>query len=106
VEGEGGEGGREQRLGGHELELLQLGLLESLGLGPAVLEPDLDLCLRQAEGPGELGPLGDGQVLFLSEPPLQGQQLGRGEGGPRFSVVLVFSQGTRRGAGDPWKLIK
>lgn len=83
--------GREQRLGG-QLYLLQLGLLQSLGLGPAVLKPDLDLGLCEVQGAGELGSLRDGQVLFLTELPLQGEELGGGEGGPGFPVVLVFPQ--------------
>jgi len=102
---DGGGGGRRRRreargggehvlaphTGGH-LDLLHLSLLQSLGLGSAVLEPDLHLGLRQGQHGGELGPLGDGQVLLLEELPLQGQELGGGEGGPGLAVGFVFSQ--------------
>lgn len=83
------EGWRKHRFTGH-LQLLELGLLEPLGFGSPVLEPDLDLGLREAERAGELGPFRDGQVLFLPEPALKRQELGRTERGPRLPVRLVF----------------
>lgn len=96
TEGCGGQHG----FGGH-LQLLQLCLLQSLGLGAAVLKPDLHLRLREAERAGELGALGDGQVLLLAELALQRQQLGCGEGRPRLAVGLVLAQGAGRGAQPP-----
>lgn len=82
--------GRQDGLGG-QFELLQLGLLQSLGFGPPVLEPYFDLSLRQVERVGELGSLGDGEVLLLAKLALQRQQLGGSEGSARFPVVFVFS---------------
>lgn len=79
-------------------ELLQLGLLQSLGLGPPILEPDFDLGLCEVEGAGELGSLGDGQVLLLAELALQSQQLGSGERGSGLPVRLVLPQGAGSGA--------
>lgn len=76
------------------LEFFQLGLLEPLGLGPSVLEPDLDLGLCQGQGGGELGPLGDGQILLLPELPLQGQELRGGERRARLPVGFVLPQRT------------
>ena len=101
-EGERQREGGQHGLGG-QLKLLQLGLLQSLGLGPAVLEPDLHLCLCEAERVGELRALRDGEVLFLAELPLQGEQLSRGEGRPGLPVVLVFAQVARRRAEESWK---
>lgn len=88
---------RQHGLGCH-FELLQLGLLQSLGLGPPVLEPDFDLCLCEVEGAGELGPLGDGQVLLLAELALQGQQLRGGERGAGLPIRLVLPQRAGSGA--------
>lgn len=104
VEGQREGEGRQQRLGS-QLKFLQLGLLQSLGLGPAVLKPDLHLRLRQAKRVGELGPLRDGQVLFLSELPLQGEQLRGREGSSGFPVVLVLAQVARRRTREPWRSI-
>lgn len=60
---------------GSQFELFQLGLLQTLGLGPSVLEPDLHLGLCEGEGAGEFCSFCNGQVLFLSELSLQGQEL-------------------------------
>lgn len=68
------EVGVQGRFGG-QFELLQLGLLQTLGLGPSVLEPDLHLGLCEGEGAGEFGSFCDGQVLFLPKLALQGQEL-------------------------------
>lgn len=82
-----------RRLGCH-FELFHLGLLQSFGFGPSVLEPDLYLCFSQAERAGEFGTLGDGEVLLLSELALQCQQLSRCERSARLSIRLVFSERT------------
>ena len=96
TEGKGNpEGWRQHRLRCH-FQFFKFCLLQPLGFGSPVLKPDLDLGLRQVQGTGELCALGDGKVLLLAELPLQGQQLGRGEGGPGLSVRLVFSQWTGR----------
>lgn len=89
------ESWRQHRLSCH-FQFFKFCLLQSLGFGSPVLKPDFNLSLRQVEGTGELCALGDGKVLLLAKLPLQGQQLGRGEGGPGFSVRLVFSQWTSR----------
>lgn len=90
-----GDGRGRCRLGVRShLEFFQLGLLEPLGFGPPVLEPDLDLGLCQGQGGGEFGPLGDGEVLLLPELPLQGQELRRGERRARLSVGFVLPQRT------------
>ena len=75
-------------------QFLNLGLLKPLGLSSSVLEPDLDLGFRQRQGGGKLGPLGDGQVLFLKKLSLQGQELRGGEGSARLAVGFVLPQGT------------
>ena len=84
-------------------ELLHLGLLKPLGLCSPVLEPDLDLGLGQGQGGGELGPLGDGQVLLLTELPLEGQELRGGEGGARLAVGFVLPQGADCWTELPWR---
>ena len=96
-----GRGGRGQQRPGRQLQLLQLGLLQSLGLGPEVLKPDLDLRLGETQAAGECGALGDGQVLLLTEPTLQRQQLRGGEGRPRLAVGLVLAQGAGRRTQPP-----
>lgn len=80
---------------------LQLSLLQSLGLGAPVLEPDLHLGLGQTQRRRELGPLCDAQVLLLPELLLQRQELLRGEWRPRFAVRLVLTQI----ALESWRLI-
>ena len=81
--GRDAEGSRKHRRRS-EAKSFDLGLLEPLGLGPPVLEPDLDLCLGELELGGELGPLRDGQVLLLPELLLQAVQLLGRERGPRL----------------------
>lgn len=88
-EGERQREGGQHGLGGQFI-LFQLGLLQSLGFGPPVLKPNFDLSLRQVERVGELGSLGDGEVLLLAKLALQRQQLGGSEGSARFPVVFVF----------------
>lgn len=79
-----------------QLQFLQLGFVQPFGLGASVLEPDLHLRLGEAQRAGELGALGDRQVLLLAELPLQRQQLRRGERGARLAVGLVLAQVARR----------
>lgn len=97
AEGKGNPEGRRQHGLCCHFQFLEFCLLQPLGLGSPVLEPDLDLGLRQVEGTGELRALGNGEVLLLAELPLQREQLRRGEGGPGLSVRLVFSQGAGGG---------
>ena len=82
---------RQHRLGGH-LEFLDLRLLQSFRLGASVLEPYLDLRLREVERRRELGPLRYREVLLLAELPLQREELLRRERRPRLAVTLVFAQ--------------
>ncbi|KAL6475876.1 hypothetical protein MHYP_G00143750 [Metynnis hypsauchen] len=89
------EGRRQHGLGSH-LQLLQLGLLQPLGLCAPVLEPDLHLCLCQVERARELCTFRNGQVLLLAKLALQGQQLGRGERCARLPVGFVLPQRARR----------
>jgi hypothetical protein len=72
--------------------------LKPFRLGPAVLEPDLDLRLRQLQLRRELGPLRDGQILLVLELLLQGRQLLGRERGPGLPVGLVFSKVTTKRA--------
>ena len=91
----GDERGRDERhVPGRGLQagLVSLRLLQSLGLGPPVLEPDLDLGVGQLEAVGELGPLGDGEVALLNILLLQLGELLVGEGSPGLPVRLVFPQ--------------
>lgn len=79
---------------GRHFELLHLGLLQSLGFGPSVLEPDLYLCFSQAERAGELGTLSDGEVLLLTELALKRQELSCREWSARLTIRLVLSERT------------
>lgn len=105
VESGHGAGTKEAERGGavrrHEMpersarrhpQFLQLGLLEPLGFGASVLEPDFHLGLGQRERSGEFGPLGDGQVLLLPKLLLEGHQLLGGERRSRLAVGLVLAQ--------------
>ena len=73
--------------------LVDLGLGDPLGLGPPVLEPDLDLGLSQLKLASKVRPLSDGQVALLVEFLLQLVELLVGEGSPGLPVRLVFPQG-------------
>ncbi len=88
---------REDRAVGHP-DLLDLGLLQPLGLGPPVLKPNLHLRLCQAQAVGELCPLCNAEVLLLPKLLLQRHELLRGEGRPRLAVRLVLAQGAPQGA--------
>lgn len=63
-------------------------LPQLLKLGAPVLEPDLHLCLGQAQRCCQLGSLGQCQVLGFLEPPLQGSQLEAGVDGSGFADFL------------------
>lgn len=66
--------------------------MHSLGLGTAVLEPDLYLSFCKRERAGELSTLSNGQVLLLVEFALKCQQLSCGKGSTWFAVGLVLAQ--------------
>jgi hypothetical protein len=76
------------------LDLLQLSLLQSLGLGSSVLEPNFHLRLGESERRGELGPLGDAQVLLLAELFLEREELLGGEWRAGLSVWFVLAEVT------------
>jgi len=101
VPGHGPLGARRSSTQSRHLDLLDLCLLEALGLCPSVLEPDLHLRLRQPERRGELSPLGDAQVLLLPELLLQREQLLCGEGSAGLPVGFVLPQV----AFDPWRFV-
>ena len=67
-------------------------LSDSLLLGPPVLEPDLDLSVCQLELPGEVRPLGDGEVTLGFVFVLQLLELITGEGSPGLPVSSVLPQ--------------
>jgi hypothetical protein len=73
--------------------LIHLRLREPLGLGPPVLEPDLDLRLRQLQLIRKLCPLRDGQIGLLAILPLQSRQLGLGERRPLLAVSFMLAEG-------------
>lgn len=74
-------------------DFLHLGFLKPLGFSSSILEPNLDLCLGQRQGRGELSPLGNRQVLLLTKLSLQSQELGGGERSARLAVCFVLPQG-------------
>lgn len=86
-----------------DFEFLHLSLLKPFGFSSPVLEPDLDLGLGQRQGGGELGPLGYGQILLLSELSLQRQQLCGAEGSAWLAVGFVLPQGTDCWNELPWR---
>ena len=69
-----------------------LGLGNPLLLGAPVLEPDLDLGVGELKVPGEVSPLGDGEVALGLVLPLEPVQLLRGEGGSRLPVCPVLPE--------------
>ena len=75
--------------GGAALLYILLHLLHvSLELGASVLEPGDDLAARQAQGGGDLVPVGRGEVLLVQEPPLQLEYLVVGEGSAGLPLLL------------------
>ena len=83
-------------MGGRHLDFLDFRFLESLGFGAPILEPDFDLRFGERKRVGELGALGDGQVLFGVEFALERQQLLRRKRRPGLPVGFVLPQMTRR----------
>ena len=73
-------------------EQLQLVGVLPLPFRPPILEPDLDLGLRQLELLGQLHPLRDGQVLVLLKLRLQGLDLGGGESSAGTLLAVVGAQ--------------
>jgi hypothetical protein len=73
--------------------LIHLRLREPLCLGPPVLEPDLDLRLRQLQLIRKLCPLCDGQVGLLPVFPLESRQLGLGERRSLLAVSFMLAEG-------------
>ena len=82
------EGGRRGKGRG-----VHLRLCDPLRLRPPVLEPDLDLRLRDVQAGCELRPLGDAEVGLGQVLLLQPVQLLVGERGPRLPVRPVLPQG-------------
>ena len=80
--------------GGGEPHPLNLRLLEPLGLGPPILEPDLHLGLGELQVAGELCTLWDGEILLLIVFLLQGVQLLSGERCSWFPVGFMLPQHT------------
>ena len=76
------------------LSLERLRLCTSLCLRSSVLEPDLDLGIRQLQLPGHLLPLLHAEVGPLLVLDLQFGQLLAGEGSPGLPVRFVFPQRT------------
>ena len=72
------------------VKLFSLG--NSLLLGPPVLEPDLDLGVRQLKFLGKVRPLSDGEITLGFVLLLQLVQLLTGEGSPGLPVRSVFPQ--------------
>jgi hypothetical protein len=75
-------------------DLLDFSLLQTFRFGSSVLEPNLHLRLGESERRGELGSLGDAQVLLLAELFLQREELLGGEWRAGLSVWFVLSEVT------------
>ena len=82
---------------------VHLRLCDPLRLRPPVLEPDLDLRLRDVQAGCELRPLGDAEVGLLLVLLLQLAQLLGGERSPWLPVRSVLPQGALEGEeGGRW----
>ena len=82
---------------------VHLRLCDPLRLRPPVLEPDLDLRLRDVQAGCELRPLGDAEVGLLLVLLLQLAQLLGGERSPWLPVRSVLPQGALEGEeGRSW----
>ena len=86
------------------VEVLRLG--RPLGLGPPVLEPDLDLGVRQLKVGGEGQPLLHAEVGGLLVAGLQPAQLHLGEGGPWLPVRPVLPQRAPQRGNREWMRLK
>jgi len=71
---------RRHQIGGH---------LSAFRLVPAVLEPDLDLCLCELQRGRQVRPLRPGEVPLVVEAALQLEDLGVGESGSRALFPLL-----------------
>merc|ERR1712203_398198 len=99
-ENSGDEGGRYDRVERGrrgEGRGVHLCLCDPLRLRPPVLEPDLDLRLRDVQAGCELRPLGDAEVGLLLVLLLQLAQLLGGERCPWLPVRSVLPQGALEG---------
>lgn len=67
-------------------------LSQPLLLGPAVLEPDLDLCFRELQVFCKFSSFSNGQVLLLTKLALQCDELRAREWGPGFAIFLLLLQ--------------
>lgn len=75
-----------------QFDFLKFSLMQSLGFGTAILEPDLHLSLCKREWAGKLSTLSNRQVLLLVEFVLKCQQLSCGKRCAWFAVGLVLTQ--------------
>jgi len=75
--------------------VVEVRLLYALVLGATVLEPDLDLCLRQLEGLCQLEPPRPGYVLAAVVLHLEAQRLLAGEGGALAALAGVAAAPAR-----------
>ncbi len=71
---------------------LSLGLPKTLFLGPAILEPDFDLCLCKFQVLCELCPFSYREVFLLAKFPLQCDELCACERSSRLPVFLLLFQ--------------
>ncbi len=78
------------------LLFIQLRFREPLGLGPPILEPDLNLCLRQLQLIRKLRPLRDREIVLLAIFALQSRQLSRRERRARLPISFMLAQQQRR----------
>ncbi len=78
------------------LLFIQLRFRKPLGLGPPILEPDLDLRLRQLQLIRKLCPLRDREIVLLAILPLESRQLSRRERRPRLPISFMLAQQQRR----------
>ncbi len=78
------------------LLFIQLRFRKPLGLGPPILEPDLDLRLRQLQLIRKFCPLRDREIVLLAIFALESRQLSRSERRPRLPISSMLAQQQRR----------